>query len=74
MFVCVGQSFRKLLLHKCQEEFQNRKRATADFEARHGEVLSVEEEEQMGLAKRKMLGNIKFVGKLCCCDVVVFLN
>lgn len=67
------QSFRKLLLHKCQEEFQNRRRATADFEARRGDILSAEEEEQRGIAKRKMLGNIKFVGEVftvlvfCCC-------
>ncbi|XP_064400666.1 eukaryotic translation initiation factor 4 gamma 2-like isoform X1 [Halichondria panicea] len=52
-------TFRKLLLHKCQEEFGNRK---ASFERRDG--LSSEEEEQRGMAKRKMLGNIRFVGEL----------
>lgn len=56
------QNFRKLLLHKCQDEFENRRRATAAFTSRRG-VLSPEEEEQMGVAKRKMLGNIKFVGE-----------
>ncbi len=55
------QNFRKLLLHKCQEEFENRRRATAAFTGRDG--LSPEEEEQMAVAKRKMLGNIKFVGE-----------
>lgn len=110
--MCVGfscvQLFRKLLLHKCQEEFENRRQATAGrhttplspptspllessfffsllftlsllllslpsialsfplfpvaaFDKRDG--LTPEEEEQKIIAKRKMLGNIKFVGE-----------
>ena len=56
------QSFRKILLHKCQEEFENRRRATAAFNSRDG--LTPEEQEQRAVIKRKMLGNIKFVGEL----------
>ena len=115
-FSCV-QLFRKLLLHKCQEEFENRRQATAGrclplsplsfpflssvflssffllfshsllpsilyffvplsfplfpvtaFDKRDG--LTPEEEEQKIIAKRKMLGNIKFVGKTTCKDRV----
>lgn len=56
-------SFRRLLLSKCQEEFESRANATAAFDRRDGS-LSVEEQEEKALAKRKMLGNIKFIGEL----------
>ena len=62
LFLFFLQNFRKLLLHKCQEEFENRRRATAAFDSCN-DGLSPEEEEQMGVAKRKMLGNVKFVGE-----------
>ncbi len=38
------------------------------FERRDG--LSSEEEEQRGMAKRKMLGNIRFVGGYSMCSAV----
>lgn len=55
-------TFRKLLLSKCQDEFQNRSRASEAFE-RDG-PLNAEEREQCLIAKNKMLGNIKFIGEL----------
>lgn len=55
-------TFRKLLLSKCQDEFQNRSRATEAFE-RDG-PLTADEREQCLIAKHKMLGNIKFIGEL----------
>jgi len=56
-------TFRRLLLNKCQDEYSNRARASALYEKRAGR-LTPEEEEQMHLAKRKMLGNIKFICEL----------
>lgn len=53
-------SFRLLLLNKCKTEFENR---TETLE-QHGGDQSLEEEERRQLAKRKMLGNIKFIGEL----------
>lgn len=54
-------TFRLLLLNKCRAEFENRTQAFAAFE---GRPLAPEEEERRHLAKRKMLGNIKFIGEL----------
>ncbi|PSN51862.1 Eukaryotic translation initiation factor 4 gamma 2 [Blattella germanica] len=56
-------TFRLLLLNKCRTEFENRSKATEAFEHRDG-PLAPEEEERRQLAKRKMLGNIKFIGEL----------
>ncbi|XP_063223365.1 eukaryotic translation initiation factor 4 gamma 2 isoform X2 [Bacillus rossius redtenbacheri] len=56
-------TFRLLLLNKCRAEFENRSKATEAFEQRDG-PLAPEEEERRQLAKRKMLGNIKFIGEL----------
>lgn len=58
-----ASTFRRLLLSKCQDEFENRSRATEAFDKRDGS-LTAEEEEQRTLAKHKMLGNIKFIGEL----------
>lgn len=56
-------SFRRLLLNKCQDEFENRSKATEAFDKKDG-PLTEEESEQYHLAKEKMLGNIKFIGEL----------
>lgn len=53
-------SFRQLLLNKCKAEFENR----ADALDQHVGDTSLEEEERRQIAKRKMLGNIKFIGEL----------
>ena len=54
-------TFRVLLLNKCKNEFENR---AATLE-QYGYIdNSLEEEERRQLAKRKMLGNIKFIGEL----------
>lgn len=58
----VYSTFTQILLNKCKDEFENRARANRAYEAK--EVLPPEEEEQRQLAKRKMLGNIKFIGEL----------
>ncbi|KFM57634.1 hypothetical protein X975_15012, partial [Stegodyphus mimosarum] len=58
-----NNTFRRLLLAKCQDEFENRKKTSDAFDKKDG-VLSPEEEEQRGVAKHKMLGNIKFIGEL----------
>lgn len=58
-----GQStFTLLLLNKCKDEFENRSKASEAFE--NQDELGPEEEERRQVAKRKMLGNIKFIGEL----------
>nr|XP_054762055.1 eukaryotic translation initiation factor 4 gamma 2-like [Lytechinus pictus] len=57
------KTFRRLLITKCQDEFENRSRAFAAFDTQNG-PLSAEEQDQRVLAKLKMLGNIQFVGEL----------
>lgn len=58
-----ASTFRRLLLSKCQDEFENRSRATELFDQKDG-LLTPDEEDQRSLAKHKMLGNIKFIGEL----------
>lgn len=57
-------TFKLLLLNKCRTEFENRAQATKAFEKNDGIPLTTDEEEKRTLAKRKMLGNIKFIGEL----------
>lgn len=58
-----GQStFRVLLLNKCKDEFENRSKTSEQLE--NQDELGPEEEERRQVAKRKMLGNIKFIGEL----------
>jgi len=56
-------TFKRLLLNKCRDEFENRAAVSATFEKRAGN-LTGDEEEARYIAKRKMLGNIKFIGEL----------
>lgn len=54
-------TFRRLLLNKCRDEFENRARARDAFDK---DDLTPDEAEQQLLAKFKMLGNIKFICEL----------
>uniref|UniRef100_F6R3K6 W2 domain-containing protein n=1 Tax=Ciona intestinalis TaxID=7719 RepID=F6R3K6_CIOIN len=56
-------TFRRLLIAKLQDEFENRNRKLEAFDCKEG-ALSSEEEEQRSRAKHHMLGNIKFIGEL----------
>ncbi|KAF0043182.1 hypothetical protein F2P81_004519 [Scophthalmus maximus] len=56
-------TFRRLLISKLQDEFENRARNVELFD-KHDNPLTSEEEEQRAIAKIKMLGNIKFIGEL----------
>nr|XP_061819394.1 eukaryotic translation initiation factor 4 gamma 2-like [Nerophis lumbriciformis] len=56
-------TFRRLLISKLQDEFENRARNVEVFD-KHDGPLTSEEEEQRAIAKIKMLGNIKFIGEL----------
>jgi len=56
-------TFKRLLLNKCKDEFENRAAISTAYEKRAGD-LSNDEEEARYVAKRKMLGNIKFIGEL----------
>ncbi|RWS28453.1 eukaryotic translation initiation factor 4 gamma 2-like protein, partial [Leptotrombidium deliense] len=59
--VCNTNTFCKLLLAKCRDEFEKRRKASEAF----GDgPLSVDDEEQRAVAKHKMLGNIKFICEL----------
>ncbi|KAF2883918.1 hypothetical protein ILUMI_22258 [Ignelater luminosus] len=53
-------TFRLLLLNKCKAEFESR----SELLDKHACDPSLDEEERRQLAKRKMLGNIKFIGEL----------
>lgn len=61
-------TFRRVLLNNCQEEFERgeREQAEADRPEEEGEVkLSKEEREEKRIkARRRMLGNIRFIGEL----------
>ena len=63
-------TFRKLLLTVCQHEFDNRSNYHTCDERRRLGVLSEEEETKLHAelsrqnAKKKMLGNVKFIGEL----------
>lgn len=56
-------TFRRILLYKCQDEFENRSHATEAFDKKDV-ALSEEECEQYHIVKKKMLGNLKFIGEL----------
>jgi len=56
-------TFKRLLLINCRDEFENRAALSATFDRKTG-ILTGEEEEAKFIAKRKMLGNIKFIGEL----------
>merc|ERR1712072_665274 len=47
------ESFRRLLLNKCQEEFE-----------KESEIADMEDETEKIKLKRRMLGNIRFIGEL----------
>jgi len=58
-----SNTFLRLLLSKCQEEFETRSKASSAFD-RKDEPLSHAEQHAKEVAKRKMLGNLKFIGEL----------
>ncbi|KAF3855241.1 hypothetical protein F7725_023296 [Dissostichus mawsoni] len=62
-------TFRRLLISKLQDEFENRTRNVEIYD-KHDNPLTSEEEEQRSIAKRKMLGNIKFIGELGKLDLI----
>ncbi|XP_010524450.1 PREDICTED: eukaryotic translation initiation factor 4G-like [Tarenaya hassleriana] len=60
-------TFKRLLLNKCQEEFERGEREEDEASrAEEGEVkqTSVEREEKRLKARRRMLGNIRLIGEL----------
>uniref|UniRef100_A0A672PUC0 Eukaryotic translation initiation factor 4 gamma 2 n=1 Tax=Sinocyclocheilus grahami TaxID=75366 RepID=A0A672PUC0_SINGR len=62
-------TFRRLLITKLQDEFENRTK-NVDIYDKQDNPLTSEEEEQRAIAKIKMLGNIKFIGELCKLDLI----
>ncbi|XP_048511853.1 eukaryotic translation initiation factor 4 gamma 2 isoform X1 [Athalia rosae] len=61
-------TFTILLLKYCRFEFENRSKANEAFDRQ--DDLAPEDEERRQLAKRKMLGNIKFIGELGKLEIV----
>jgi len=61
MLRCPFQTFRRLLIAKLQDEFENRNKKLDSLDSKEGS-LTAEEEEQRARAKQHMLGNIKFIG------------
>ncbi|KAK7077492.1 Eukaryotic translation initiation factor 4 gamma 2 [Halocaridina rubra] len=57
-------TFNRLLLSKCQDEFERRRRASEAWDGPEGAVLSPEQEEERAVARRKMVGNLRFIGEL----------
>ncbi|XP_031502543.1 eukaryotic translation initiation factor 4G isoform X2 [Nymphaea colorata] len=61
-------TFKRLLLNKCQEEFERgeREQAEADKSEEEGAAKQTEEarEEQRLKSRRRMLGNIRLIGEL----------
>uniref|UniRef100_A0AAR2IWN6 Eukaryotic translation initiation factor 4 gamma, 3a n=1 Tax=Pygocentrus nattereri TaxID=42514 RepID=A0AAR2IWN6_PYGNA len=64
-------NFRKLLLNRCQKEFERDKMDNAEFEKKQKELdsaaserLQEELEEAKDKARRRSTGNIKFIGEL----------
>ncbi|KAF5897482.1 eukaryotic translation initiation factor 4 gamma 2-like, partial [Clarias magur] len=62
-------TFRRLLISKLQDEFENRTKNVEIYDKKDGPLTS-EEEEQRAIAKLKMLGNIKFIGELGKLDLI----
>uniref|UniRef100_A0A8C0YM18 Eukaryotic translation initiation factor 4 gamma 2 n=1 Tax=Cyprinus carpio carpio TaxID=630221 RepID=A0A8C0YM18_CYPCA len=62
-------TFRRLLITKLQDEFENRTK-NVDIYDKQDNPLTSEEEEQRAIAKIKMLGNIKFIGELGKLDLI----
>lgn len=64
-----NSTFRRLLLKQCEEEFNNRTKASQAFDKKDG-PLTPDEEEQRCTIKRKVLGNIRFIGELAKYDML----
>uniref|UniRef100_A0A8C1ZSN7 Eukaryotic translation initiation factor 4 gamma 2 n=1 Tax=Cyprinus carpio TaxID=7962 RepID=A0A8C1ZSN7_CYPCA len=62
-------TFRRLLITKLQDEFENRTKNVEIYDKQDNPLTS-EEEEQRAIAKFKMLGNIKFIGELGKLDLI----
>ena len=61
-------TFKRVLLNKCQEEFERGEKEQAEAEevAKEGEaeITDAEREKKRTTARKRMLGNIRFVGEL----------
>ncbi|XP_019156331.1 PREDICTED: eukaryotic translation initiation factor 4G-like [Ipomoea nil] len=60
-------TFKRLLLNKCQEEFERGEREQAEAEKMEGDGVKQsdqEREEKRIQARRRMLGNIRLIGEL----------
>ncbi|KJE96765.1 hypothetical protein CAOG_07037 [Capsaspora owczarzaki ATCC 30864] len=57
-------TFRRLLLLECEREFENRSKAVSELSGHSWDAQDEELRDRLIAAKRKMLGNIRFIGEL----------
>ena len=61
-------SYVTVILDECnhwfQDEFERRRRASEAWDGADGTALSPEQYEERSAAKRKMVGNLRFIGEL----------
>ena len=64
--VCIYESFLTSLciLLNQQDEFERRRRASEAWDGADGTTLTPEQYEERSAAKRKMVGNLRFIGEL----------
>jgi len=62
-------TFNLCLLQQCQEEFEKRRRSRESY-SEDGVRLSPDQEEKRQIARRKMVGNLRFIGELCKLEIV----
>lgn len=58
----VKKKFRPVIY--LQDEFERRRRASEAWDGSDGTALTPEQEEERAAAKRKMVGNLRFIGEL----------
>ncbi|CAL9134042.1 unnamed protein product [Musa acuminata var. zebrina] len=59
-----GITFKRLLLNKCQEEFERREREEAEGHKVEMQQSEAEKEERRLLARMRRLGNVRLLGEL----------
>ena len=59
-----AHTFKRLLLNKCQEEFEKENYIESEIEALPEDATEEQKEAIRKAAKNRMLGNIRFIGEL----------
>eukprot|EP01134_Creolimax_fragrantissima_P006375 CFRG6375T1 len=60
-----GPTFKRLIVKRCEDKFSSRSTHLGEFAKKKSQgTMTPEDEERLFIIKRKMLGNIKFIGEL----------